>query len=89
MNAARPENGHFKIPSASDGSGAKGAGNRGGGQAVVVCETAAGAEAGRPRGHTERGQVYLKAAPFSLPVGLGRAAGVSLCAPFSVGVRHA
>lgn len=64
-------------------------GSRGFEQFPVVCENAAGVEEGRPRGHAERGQAYLQAAPFSLPVGLGRAASVSLCAPFCEGVVHA
>lgn len=61
---------------------AKGAGIWGDRQASVVCGNAAGAKVGRPRGHTDLGQVYLQAAPFSLPVGLGRAAVASLCALF-------
>ncbi len=42
MTVARPEKGHIKIPSATDGSGAEGAGSLGGGHALAACENSAG-----------------------------------------------
>lgn len=80
---------HRRIAFVELSDTAKGAGNRCDGQAPVVCGNAAGAGCGSAPGHTDRGQVYLQAAHFSLPVGLGRAAVTSLCAPFSAGMVHA
>lgn len=68
---------------------AKGAGNRGGGQAPVVCGNTAGGAAITPSLSAERGQARLHVAPKYLPVGTWRAAGLMLRAPFSAGVARA
>lgn len=64
---------------------AKGAGNWGGGQALVVCQNAAGREGLSPVTGADWGPTHLQAAPISSPVGPGRVADALPCALFPAG----